>query len=185
MRVIAGQCKGRVLFSPKNNLIRPTSDRVKEYLFDRIGDRIEQLLVLDLFAGTGNLSIEALSRGAKSVTLVDKSNDALRLIYQNLELTNYLLRCQVVHSDVLRFLNFAAKTNRKFGLIFADPPYSDSVYQTVMQKIDSINILEKGGLFIFEHDSKVNAELGLKTLEVESRKKLGDTAITFYFKREA
>ncbi|MCI0494706.1 RsmD family RNA methyltransferase, partial [candidate division KSB1 bacterium] len=81
MRVIAGSCKGRVLFSPRGNLIRPTSDRIKEFIFDYLGPKIENASVLDLFSGTGNLSIEALSRGADLAILVDKSKEAIRLIY--------------------------------------------------------------------------------------------------------
>ena len=104
MRVISGRCKGRILFSPKNKFIRPTSDRVKEVIFNFIGEAVDNSLVLDLFSGTGNLSIEALSRGAQFAVLVDNSEPAIRLIYRNLELTDLLSQCQIVKQDVSRYL---------------------------------------------------------------------------------
>ena len=118
MRVIAGQCKGRVLFSPKNKFIRPTPDRVKEVIFNFIGEAVDNSLVLDLFSGTGNLSIEALSRGAQSATLVDNSDQSIRLIYKNLALIELLSKCQIVKQDVLRYLKKAITQKKYFDLIF-------------------------------------------------------------------
>ncbi|OQX96535.1 16S rRNA (guanine(966)-N(2))-methyltransferase RsmD [candidate division KSB1 bacterium 4572_119] len=187
MRVIAGQCKGKVLYSPKSKLIRPTSDRVKEDIFNYISDSVVGARVLDLFAGTANLSIEALSRGADSAVLVDWSKEAIKLIDRNLEITRFKNKCQVVRSDITRFLNYAEREEHKYGLIFADPPYSgaDAFYQKLIQKIDSGSILVAGGLFVFEHDSKVKLDLELSSLKIKTTKILGDTAITIFFQREA
>ncbi|HDP99800.1 MAG TPA: 16S rRNA (guanine(966)-N(2))-methyltransferase RsmD [bacterium] len=184
MRVIAGKCRGRILFSPKDRTIRPTSDRVKEFIFSYIGNRVENVHILDLFAGAGGLAIEALSRGAHSAQLVDNSAQAIRLIKKNLELTRFLARCRIVHSDVIKYLKFAAKRGSKFGLIFADPPYSDTIYRQLIEFFDKNDLLESGGLFVFEHDSRQNIDFKLKTLGIEATKTLGDTAVTFFHKNE-
>ena len=182
MRVIAGQCKGRVLISPKGKLIRPTSDRTKEFIFSYIGDNIFRVDFLDLFAGSGNISIEALSRGAKSATLVDKSIDAIKLIHQNIELTGYSSECCIIRKDALSYLRIADKKENSFGLIFADPPYSGTIYQKILQKIDTGSILRIGGLFVLEHSSILNDEKKYKNLKIKKRKKMGNSTITIYIK---
>lgn len=177
MRVIAGRCKGRVLFRPHGNLIRPTSDRIKEYIFDYLGSEIENASVLDLFSGSGNLSIEALSRGAESSILIDKSKEAIRLIYKNLELTKLLSQCRVVHQDVFRFLKIAAKSKLNFDYIFADPPYSANIYNEVIENIGKGDFLKDGGLFILECDSRRFIESQELPFVVVTRKNFGDSAI--------
>ncbi len=104
MRVISGRYKGRVLYSPKSKLIRPTSDKIKEFIFDYIGELVRDAVILDLYSGTGNLSIEALSRGAQFAVLIDNSTEAIKLIYRNLELTNLLAQSKIVKQDALRYL---------------------------------------------------------------------------------
>jgi 16S rRNA (guanine966-N2)-methyltransferase len=183
MRVIAGRCKGRVLFRPHGKLIRPTSDRIKEFIFDYLGNEIENASVLDLFSGTGNLSIEALSRGAESSLLVDKSKEAIRLIYKNLELTKLLSQCRVVHQDVFRFLKIAAKSNLKFDYIFADPPYSANIYNEVIDTIGKGDFLKDGGFFILECDSRRFIESQEIPLFMVTKKVFGDSAI-IVFKKE-
>jgi 16S rRNA (guanine(966)-N(2))-methyltransferase RsmD len=182
MRVIAGKCKGRVLVSPKGKLIRPTSDRTKEFIFSYIDDNIFKADFLDLFAGSGNISIEALSRGAKSATLVDKSIEAIKLIYKNIELTGYSSDCFVIRKDVLGYLRVAEKKENSFGVIFADPPYSGTIYQKILQKIDTGSVLRKGGLFVLEHSSILIDEMQYKNLEIKKRKKMGNSTITIYIK---
>lgn len=183
MRVIAGSCKGRVLFSPRGNLIRPTSDRIKEFIFDYLGQEIEKASVLDLFSGTGNLSIEALSRGAELSLLVDKSKEAIRLIYRNLELTKLLPQCQVIHQDVFRFLKIAATNNSRFDCIFADPPYSANIYSDLIDAIGKGDYLKDEGLFILECDSRRFIESRDAALLLVTKKVFGDSAI-FVFKKE-
>jgi 16S rRNA (guanine(966)-N(2))-methyltransferase RsmD len=183
MRVIAGSCKGRVLFSPRGKLIRPTSDRIKEFIFDYLGPKIENASILDLFSGTGNLSIEALSRGADLAILVDKSKEAIRLIYRNLELTKLLSQCQVIHQDVFRFLKIAATNNSRFDCIFADPPYSANIYSDLIDAIGKGDYLKDEGLFILECDSRRFIEYQDASLLLVTKKIFGDSAI-FVFKKE-
>ncbi|MBC8184253.1 16S rRNA (guanine(966)-N(2))-methyltransferase RsmD [candidate division KSB1 bacterium] len=183
MRVIAGQCKGRVLFSPKGKSIRPTSDRTKEFIFNYIGDFVLNVTFLDLFAGTGNISIEALSRGAQSATLVDKSSEAIKLIHKNIDLVNYALKCSIIRKDAANYLKFAGNKTYNFGLIFADPPYSDTIYQKILEKIDKSDVLRKGGLFILEHSSTDINNLELKNLRLKKYKKMGNSTVTIYEKK--
>jgi len=183
MRVIAGKCRGRVLNSPRGNSIRPTSDRTKEFIFNFIGTQIVNASILDLFSGTGNLAIEALSRGAESSILVDKSKEAIRLIYRNLELTKMLLQCQVVHQDVFRFLKIAAKNKAKFDFIFADPPYLDNIYNDLVDSIGRGDYLNEGGFFILECDARYFSESRQVQLLRMTRKVFGDSAV-MVFKKE-
>ncbi|MGI5978406.1 MAG: 16S rRNA (guanine(966)-N(2))-methyltransferase RsmD [Oscillospiraceae bacterium] len=155
MRVITGTARGRKLREPKNMDIRPTTDKVKESLFSIIQFDIEGRCVLDLFAGTGQLGIEALSRGAKSVTFVDQSNEAIAIVRENLEHCGF--SATVVRDDSIAFLERAGK----FDLIFLDPPYDGGLMDAALRKIIKFDILADGGIIICETAS----ETSLKALD--------------------
>lgn len=144
MRVITGKVRGRKLREPKNMDIRPTSDVVKEAIFNIIQFDIEGRRALDLFAGTGQLGIEALSRGAESVTFVDESSEALKLVRENLEHCG--LEAAVVRGDSLSFLSKCGK----FDLVFIDPPYDSGLVDKALEKIIQFDILSDGGIIICE-----------------------------------
>lgn len=180
MRVISGKCKGRVLYSPQSESIRPTSNKIKEFIFNFIGNAIYNAVVLDLFSGTGNLSVEALSRGAKKSVLVDNSKEAILLIYRNLELTNFLPQCKIVQQDVFRYLKVAVKKKYYFNFIFADPPYSIIDYYLLIKYVGDGNLLKDGGFFILEHSSRAKLDESFSSMTRENTKIFGDTGITFY-----
>ena len=144
MRVITGSARGRKLKSPENDDIRPTTDNVKESLFNILQFDIEGRQVLDLFAGTGQLGIECLSRGASGVTFVDRDRAAVRIIRENLKTCG--LTAPVVQEDALRFL----EKGRRFDLIFVDPPYDAGLYEPVLERINSVDILSDGGIIVCE-----------------------------------
>lgn len=144
MRVITGIARGRKLSEPKNMDIRPTTDLVKESIFNIVQFDVEGRRCLDLFAGTGQLGIEALSRGAASVTFVDEANEAVKIIKSNLEHCG--LKGEVVRDDAFSFL----KGSGKFDLIFLDPPYDAGYMAPILQKIKEIDILSDGGIIICE-----------------------------------
>lgn len=148
MRVITGTARGRRLKEPKNMNIRPTSDKVKESIFNIVQFDIEGRRVLDLFAGTGQLGIEALSRGAKSATFVDENNESVRIVRENL--AHCELQGDVVRADASSFLNSCGK----FDLIFIDPPYGSGIIDKVLAKIIQFDILSDGGIIICETDSE-------------------------------
>ena len=147
MRVITGKARGVQLKTPEGMQTRPTIDRVKEALFSIINFDIPGAAVLDLFGGTGQLGIEALSRGAKSAVFVDASDTACRLIRENLKRTKLEQDGKVVRCDYLEFLR---RTKEKFDIIFLDPPYAEVFLETALNRITEIDILQSGGIIIAE-----------------------------------
>lgn len=148
MRVITGMARGRRLREPANMDIRPTTDIVKESLFNIIQFDLEGRRVLDLFAGTGQLGIEALSRGAKSAVFVDESIEAIKIIRSNLE--HCKLSGETIRENALNYLTRCGK----FDLIFLDPPYGSGLLDKALQKIIQFDILADGGIIICETDTK-------------------------------
>ena len=146
MRVISGSARGRKLKEPVGETVRPSSDRVKEAVFNIIQFDIEGRNVLDLFAGTGQLGIEALSRGAKKAVFVDSGAGAIRLIRENLKICGFLKRATVVPGDALRYL----ENDEKFDLIFIDPPYDAGLADKALIKIAEFDKLNKNGIIICE-----------------------------------
>lgn len=144
MRVITGTARGRRLKTPENYDIRPTTDNVKESLFNIIQFDVEGRKVLDLFAGTGQLGIECLSRGADSVVFVDESREAVNIVKDNLKTCG--LSASVLQMDALSYLRGCGK----FDLIFVDPPYDSNLYEEVLKIINSVDILSDGGIIICE-----------------------------------
>lgn len=144
MRVITGTARGRRLKTPENYDIRPTTDNVKESVFNIVQFDIEGRRVLDLFAGTGQLGIECLSRGAESVVFVDKSRDALNIVRDNLKTCGF--KAQVVQEDAESFLRHCGK----FDLIFVDPPYDSGLYAPVLRAVNTFDILSDGGIIVCE-----------------------------------
>lgn len=144
MRVITGTARGRRLKEPKGFDIRPTTDMVKESLFNIIQYDIEGRRALDLFAGTGQLGIEALSRGASEVVFVDESTAAVKVVRENLALCGFSARVEQTES-----ISFLERCGR-FDLIFLDPPYDTGLIDTALQKIQKIDILTNGGIIICE-----------------------------------
>ena len=147
MRIISGSARGRRLKELQGMDTRPTTDKVKEALFNIIQFEIEGRRVLDLFAGTGQLGIEALSRGASRAVFVDHRQDAAALVRENLRRTHFEDRGEVVCTD---FTQYLARCRRKFRLIFLDPPYAEKSLETAIQRLSEIDILSDGGIIITE-----------------------------------
>ena len=144
MRVITGTARGRRLKTPEGMDIRPTTDNVKESIFNIIQFDIEGRRVLDLFAGTGQLGIECLSRGAKEAVFVDSSREAIKIVKDNLKTCGF--SAAVLQMDALGYLRSCGK----FDLIIIDPPYDSNVYEAVLETINSVDILSDGGIIICE-----------------------------------
>ena len=147
MRVITGKARGVALKTPDGMATRPTADRVKEALFSIIQFDVPAAKVLDLFGGTGQLGIEALSRDAKSAVFVDEREDACKLIRENLKRTRLEQYARVVRSDYLAFLK---TTREKFDIIFLDPPYAEVFLENSLKMITEIDILQSGGIIVTE-----------------------------------
>ena len=144
MRVISGIAKGRKLKTPHGMSIRPTADSIKEAVFNIIQDDVAGRRVLDLFAGSGQMGIEALSRGAREAVFIDSSATSLKLVKENLNLCGFTGK--TVKEDAINYLQYASS----FDLIFIDPPYDSDCYEKVFEKIKSFDILTDGGIIIVE-----------------------------------
>ena len=147
MRVIAGKARGTQLKTPEGMLTRPTADRVKEALFSIIQFDLPGAEVLDLFGGTGQLGIEAISRGAKRAVFVDMQEKACRLIRENLKKAHMEEQASVIQGDYLAYLE---RCQEQFDLIFLDPPYAEVFLETALKRITEIDILRSGGIIVTE-----------------------------------
>lgn len=180
MRVIGGTARGRLLQSPKGNRIRPTSDRVKEALFNIITSRVNEARVLDLFAGTGSLGIEALSRGAAWAVFVDWDWDSIRLIRKNLELTGLSARAEVYRQDVLQALPLLQRKGKSFDLIFLDPPYREEKGKMVLEQLAQRKLLVPGGMAVVEHGCREVLAAEIADLCLWRQRQYGDTVLSLY-----
>ena len=178
MRVITGTARGRKLLEPAGMDIRPTTDQVKEAVFNILQGDVEGRTVLDLFAGTGQLGIEALSRGAESCTFVDESREAVRLVKANLEKCG--LRGSVFQGDALRFL----ESRETYGLIFLDPPYRSGLYGELLQGIKAFDKLQTGGIMVVETPAELEPDSpGLPYVKLRSYR-YGKVRITTFTRNE-
>ena len=150
MRVITGIARGRRLKEPQGLETRPTTDRVKEGIFSSIQFEIEGRRVLDLFGGTGQMGIEALSRGAAHCTFVDLRKEAVGIIRENLKLTGLEGQATVVQGDALTFLT---RCREKYDVIFLDPPYASDLLKKAMETIPAIDIVTENGIIVCENGS--------------------------------
>lgn len=179
VRVISGSARGLKLNTPGDDRVRPTTDRVKESMFNIIQDWVYDSQVLDLFAGSGALGIEALSRGASQAVFCDNSLDSIKIIKSNIEKARVADRSQIVSGDFKRCLRDMEAKNQSFDMIFVDPPYYEGLFEEVLDTIRSCKILKKDGMVIVEHDAK--KPIGqVEGLEVYKEKKYGITMLTFY-----
>jgi 16S rRNA (guanine966-N2)-methyltransferase len=183
LRVISGSAKGRRLLTPKHNRIRPTADRVKESLFNILTvlrGNFNQCRVLDVFAGTGNLGIEALSRGAEHAVFVDENREAAALIQKNLELTGLADRGNIVQREAVAALKSLGKTVSPFGLIFIDPPYRQGLSVRIMEFLASSGLVDESTQVIVETASNEHLPRCFDRLQEFDRRIYGDTAIIFF-----
>ena len=152
MRVISGTARGSILHSIENINTRPTLDRVKESLFNIIQNKIPDSVVLDLFAGSGALAIEALSRGAQKAYLCDSSKEAIQMINKNLEKTRLIEKTKIYNTDYMETLKRIEKENVKFDIIFLDPPYKLDLSIKALEQISKSKLLNEEGIIIIETD---------------------------------
>ncbi len=179
MRVIAGTARGITLKTPEGMQTRPTADRVKEALFSIIHFDIPGAKVLDLFGGTGQLGIEALSRGADSAVFVDAREDACKIIRENLKRTKLETQGRVVRSDYLEYLR---RSKEKFNIILLDPPYAEVFLENALNCIAEIDILQSGGIIVTERPLGKELLCEFEGLTRSKDYKYGNTLLTLYRK---
>ena len=179
MRIITGKARGLKLTTPKNMDVRPTSDRVKESLFNIIGTKIVGTHVLDLFAGTGNLGLEAWSRGAEKVVFIDESQASLQLVRSNIAKAKAEKETTVIKGNAVKEIADLAARGERFDFIFCDPPYNKGLPAQIIEQVAKYDIVISGGYLIVEHSQHESlSELPLK-LEIIRSEKYGETLISF------
>jgi 16S rRNA (guanine966-N2)-methyltransferase len=176
MRVISGSCKGRKLVQIHGQQIRPTSDRVKEAVFNILGQKVKQSRVLDLFAGTGALGIEALSRGADHATFIDIDCNT---IHKNLEHCGFKENSSVISCNIIKGLIPENLFLQQYDLIFIDPPYNKGYIEQTLEKEVFTDLLTKDGIIIAEQSCKESLEIRLSRLDIYRQKKYSKTLISF------
>ena len=177
MRVITGKARGVQLKTPEGMTTRPTTDRVKEALFSIIQFEIAGARVLDLFGGTGQLGIEALSRGAKSAVFVDAGEPACRLIKENLKRTKLEADARVIRAD---YLDYLKRCRENFDIIFLDPPYAEVFLENALKCIAEIDILQSGGIIVTERPLGKELPWDFEGFTRSKDYKYGNTVLTIY-----
>ena len=183
MRVIGGRFKGRSLVEPTPKIkrfLRPMREAVRAALFDILGDSVTDARFLDLFAGTGSIGIEALSRGARSCVFVDLSDEACQIIQKNIENLGLSAQTRLYRLDVLQAIEFFARQGEQFDIVFIGPPYGHELAHKTLSRLAGYPILSSGALVVTEifKKEKVQTEYGLlKSFDVRT---YGDNSLWFY-----
>jgi len=185
MRVVAGTAKGRRLVGPKTSGTRPVMDRVKTALFDILAPDILGTRFLDLFAGTGSIGIEALSRGAAHATFIELLPEALRCIQQNLTITGFsgTSHAEVLRTDAFKFLEGAAAGDRRYDIVYVAPPQYQGMAGRALAQLDARTLTEPGGLVIVQLDPRERKDvdaLQLLALAPIDERRYGGTLLIFY-----
>lgn len=178
MRINAGRWKGRVIRSVGGMATRPTPDVVKQALFNILRDRINGACFCDLFAGTGNISFEALSRGAKSAVMVENSRDAINVINKNIEYLGCANEVSVISKDV--FIALKLMSRKQFDILFFDPPYNQGLEMDVLKAVYDNGVMNDDGIVVVQYDAKHNKGIEIPpTFDIIDERRYGRSAIMF------
>ncbi len=179
MRIISGDLKGKKICSIKGTKTRPTSDRLRESIFNIIAFNVQDACILDLFAGTGALAIEALSRGAKFAVFIDISKNAVSTIRENIKLCNLDDRVKVIKWDINKNLKCIEHSKPAFNLVFMDPPYDKNFLEPTLLNLHLSCCMEKGCLIIVEHSLREPIPKEPAIFEITDQRKYGKTLVSF------
>ncbi|WP_243386705.1 16S rRNA (guanine(966)-N(2))-methyltransferase RsmD [Bacillus kexueae] len=180
MRVVSGSRKGQPLKAVPGMTTRPTTDKVKESIFNMVGPYFEGGMVLDLFAGSGGLGIEALSRGMDKAIFIDRDRKAIQTIHTNLKACKFTEQAEVYKTEADRALKALVKRSLTFDLIMLDPPYKKQQLERILSFIDEHQLLEKEGMIICEHSDEVRLPNVIGSLTQKKMEVYGQTIITIY-----
>lgn len=180
MRIIGGRLRGRKLQTFKGSQVRPTADRVREALFNILGGRLLDTNILDLFAGTGALGIEALSRGAQTAVFVDSSNQSLAVLRKNLDRCALHYCAHVIQWDISRNLTCLKRYPEAFDLVFMDPPYHLGLVTKTLQHLLDSGCLASGALLVAEHEAEAEFEIESTQFTCTDNRRYGRNALSFF-----
>ncbi|WP_040204794.1 16S rRNA (guanine(966)-N(2))-methyltransferase RsmD [Neobacillus jeddahensis] len=182
MRVVSGICKGRPLKAVPGNTTRPTTDKVKEALFNMIGPYFDGGIGLDLFAGSGGLGLEALSRGLEKVIFIDRESKAIHVIQENIKACKFEETSEVYRNDADRALKALIKRGICFDYIFLDPPYKKQQLISLMEKMDQQDLVNADGIVVCEHSFDVELPHSIGRFNRIKHEKYGIIAVTIFSK---
>lgn len=182
MRVIAGELKGRKLTAVPGKSTRPTTDKVKESVFNIIGPYFDGGKVLDLFAGTGSLGIEALSRGMSRGVFIDKDVKALQIVRKNIEACRLEEQASVNRNDARKAIVQLAEKGEIFDLVFLDPPYHMNMIPALVNELDQHGLLAEGAVIVAEHSADTELPDEVASLKRWKQVTYGETSVSFYRK---
>lgn len=180
MRIITGSAKGRKIKAPEGLDTRPTADRVKQSIFNIIALKIREAKVLDLFAGTGNLGLEAISQGASSCTFVEHNKTTFGILNENIEMLNFNSRVEKYNGEAIASLGNLANKGRDYDVIFLDPPYGKGLIEAALIEIDKKNMLTQDGLIVSEYDVNDVIPEKIGGLKIYRTIKYGRTKISLW-----
>ncbi|MCM8775544.1 MAG: 16S rRNA (guanine(966)-N(2))-methyltransferase RsmD [Candidatus Omnitrophica bacterium] len=184
MRIIGGDFKSRKIYFPKSRLTRPMTDRTKETVFNILGGLVAGKHVLDLYAGSGSLGLEALSRGALHVTFVDRAQWAVPVIYKNLGLLGLQPKARVLKGDVLKLIPKLQREGKLFSLVFVDPPFNQGLVKKTLIKLDASGILTPFAQIVVGHSRHEELPTELQQLRLTRTKRIGQSCLSFFFRME-
>jgi len=179
LRIIAGALKGKKLYSVLDTSIRPTADRLRESIFNILSQRVLDAVVLDLFAGTGALGIEAMSRGAESVVFVDNRKGALSVLKRNIDSCMLDQKTNIVKWNIIQNLNCLKSKKQNFDLVFLDPPYDKNMIKSTLFNLDKSHALKKGACIVVEHSLFELIPTDLFVFDLLDQRKYGKTLVSF------
>jgi len=182
VRIVGGERRGYPLKAPPGRRTRPTSDMVREALFSILSPVVQGSVFYDVFAGSGAVGIEALSRGAERVVFVEESPASCRIINMNLRNTGYLEKSLVLQKDV--FALGSLRDLPRADIVFMDPPYNSDLAERVLQALPAIDALGKAGMVIVEHPRRIPSPESARPFVLDRRKYYGDTALAIYYRQE-
>lgn len=180
MRVVAGEAKGRPLKAVPGNGTRPTTDKVKEAIFSMIGPFFDGGIALDLFAGTGGLAIESLSRGAERAIFVDADAKSIEVVRANLKATGFEKQAEVYRNDAERALKALAKRDATFDLVFLDPPYRMKNGDELLLRMEQSDLLQPGAVIVLEYESSYEYPEAFGSFSLRRKAVYGETAVSIY-----
>ena len=179
MRIISGTSGGKKLRPLRGQSIRPTSDRVKESIFNILGEEVDGKHILDLFAGTGNLGIESLSRGATRAVFVEKEKSAIDLIKKNLSHCGFDDRGHVITGEVERAIRHLHRKGEVFDFIFMDPPYRRGLVQKTLELLEAQPLHHEDSILVIEHDRREPLSESMEKWVLLRKRRFGDTVVSF------
>jgi 16S rRNA (guanine966-N2)-methyltransferase len=180
MRISSGIAKNKRIKSQNSRNVRPTMSRVKEAVFDIIKPYLEDAMFLDLFSGTGNMALEALSRGVKRAVMIEKNKDAVSIIIENVNSMGFEDRCRAYKNEVNRAIEILSRKREVFDIIFIDPPYKEELCTDTITRIDTFKLLSERGIVLAEHHEKEKLADEIGNLKKVDERNYSGKVITFY-----